>query len=161
MSLFRPTLLAALVFAGLTACNDPAAPSTEVAAPAPDATAPASAAEAPATGAVPAGDAAALDARLVELGWAGAAATTHAYAQACGASAGQLVLQPLQGAALALQPAVQLREQLQRLLECRLRFMLPATIRPAGCHGNLSSTSPDPESSSLFGRRRVVSTARA
>ena len=93
MSLFRPTLLAALVFAGLTACNDPAAPSTEVAAPAPDATAPASAAETPATpatAAVPAGDAAALDARLVELGWAGAAATTHAYAQACGASAGQL-----------------------------------------------------------------------
>jgi hypothetical protein len=90
MSLFRPTLLAALVFAGLTACNDPAAPSTEVAAPAPDSTAPASAAEAPATAAVPAGDAAALDARLVELGWAGAAATTHAYAQACGASAGQL-----------------------------------------------------------------------
>ena len=90
MSLFRPTLLAALVFAGLTACNDPAAPSTEVAAPAPDATAPASPAETPATAAVPAGDAAELDARLVELGWAGAAATTHAYAQACGASAGQL-----------------------------------------------------------------------
>ncbi|WP_078758007.1 hypothetical protein [Novilysobacter spongiicola] len=40
--------------------------------------------------AAPEGDAAALDAKLVDLGWAGAAATTHAYAAACGATETQL-----------------------------------------------------------------------
>jgi len=92
MSLFRPILLAAALALGLVACSGSESPTGDTAAAAP----PAEGADTSGRradrddGAVPEGDAASLDARLVELGWAGAAATTHAYAEACGASAAQL-----------------------------------------------------------------------
>ena len=89
MALFRPALLAASLALALAACSgsEPPAGAADVAeAPANNPGDPANSNPDPAT----TGDAATLDARLVELGWAGSAATTHAYAEACGASASQL-----------------------------------------------------------------------
>ncbi|KGM56734.1 hypothetical protein N799_02265 [Lysobacter arseniciresistens ZS79] len=95
MSLFRPTLIAAALAVGLVACSGSEPPAETTGAtpgPANDAAMAGPAADPVAgnDGAVPEGDAAELDARLVELGWAGAAATNHAYAEACGASAAEL-----------------------------------------------------------------------
>lgn len=90
MSRFRLITLsiAALVVATATACSPqetaPAAADGTAAVTAPD-PAPAQAGGAPGSG-----DAAELDTALVELGLGGAAATTHAYAQACGADAATL-----------------------------------------------------------------------
>lgn len=91
MSLSRPTLLATVLAVGLAACSgsEPPADSTDAAQPPVNEAVSAPAGVATDPGSAP-GSAATLDARLVELGWAGAAATTHAYAEACGASEAEL-----------------------------------------------------------------------
>lgn len=91
MSLFRSKpLAAALMVVAVAACSPGEEPSSQLGDQAPlGETAPEPTMDESAP-AAPEGDAAALDAKLVDLGWAGAAATTHAYAAACGATETQL-----------------------------------------------------------------------
>lgn len=91
MHLIRHTVLAAALAFGLIACSGSQSP-TSAAAQLPTHDVGASGDSARNPDPVTTADAATLEARLVELGWAGSAATTHAYAEACGASAAQLDL---------------------------------------------------------------------